>query len=207
MDAEGHVPGDAKIGWLRTRYATVRAKCSDHPFWVALALMVGVAGHAVLSLPWRWLDPYKSLVVDANTDTAVTLYLGAAAAAAIVAGFAGVVIVFTIGSEVRRVRAFRFRSGKPLQRAWMAVVAEPFAATLLGLVAAMAQLTSGRRVAPWLFELGLVLLVHGAILLLWLLRELVEIVYAEDVEADVKDREILADSLFPGQHGDQWRSG
>lgn len=204
MDIGCSAAGDPKVGWLRTCYAVVRARCSDHPFWVALGLMVAVVGHAVLTLPWRWLDPYKSLVLDANTGTAVTLYLGTAAAAAIVAGFAGVVIVFTIGSEARRVRVFRFLSGKTLQRAWMAVVAEPFAATLLGLVAAMVQVTSAKRVAPWLFELGLVLLVHGATLLLWLLRELVEIVYAEDFEADAKDREIPADSLFPAKNVDQW---
>ncbi len=203
MEQAGNADEERKVGRLRSLFAAARKACSNHPLWVALVLLVGVAAHGVLTIWWRFLDPYKNLALDANTGTAVTLYLGAAAAAAIVAGFAGVVIVFTIGSEARRIRFFRFESGKPLQRAWLAVVAEPFAATLLGLVAAMVQVTSGKRVAPWLFELGLVLLVHGATLLLWLLRELVEIVYANDVEADTKDREIPADTLFPIKNADK----
>ncbi|NKY89767.1 hypothetical protein [Nocardia veterana] len=136
-------------------------------------------------------------MADANVGTAVTLYLGVASAAAIVAGFAGVVIVFTIGSGARRIRVFRFRAGKALQRAWMAVVAEPFMATLIGILAAIVEITSRKEIAPWLFEFGLVLLIHGSVMLLRLLHELVGIVYVEDVEADMKEREIPADSLFP----------
>jgi hypothetical protein len=202
MDVDGSVADGRKARWLRKRWVEFGTRCSDHPSWVAAGLIVAVAVHAASTLRWRWLDPYKSLVMEANTSTAVTLYLGAAAAAAIVAGFAGVIIVFTIGSEARRIRFFRFASGKSLQRAWMAVVAEPFAATLLGLVAAISQVTSGRRAAPWVFEVGLLLLVHGAALLLWLLRALMEIVYAEDTEADAKDREIPTDHLFPAENVD-----
>ncbi|MBF6446567.1 hypothetical protein IU429_02680 [Nocardia elegans] len=170
---------------------------ANHASWIAIGLVVAVVMHAALTFLWKWLNPYKSLAVDTNTGTAVTLYLGAAAAAAIVAGFAGVVIVFAIGSTSRRVRIFRFRAGEALQGAWIAVVAEPFAATLLGFIAAIVQLTSGRQIAPWFFELALALLAHGGVLLLWILNHLMEIVYADDVEADSKDREISTDSLFP----------
>ncbi|WP_432854840.1 hypothetical protein ACQPXB_21050 [Amycolatopsis sp. CA-161197] len=168
----------------------------DHSALVAFGLTVVVAAHAVSTVFWGSLNPYKSLAIDANTGTAVTLYLGAAAAAAIVAGFAGVVIVFTIGSEVDRIQRFRFKSGETLQFAWMAVVAEPFAATMLGVLAAMIQVTSGKQVAPWFFELGLAFLIHGALLLLKLLRELVQIVHAQDTLTHAKKTEIPSSELF-----------
>ncbi|SEP52428.1 hypothetical protein [Amycolatopsis saalfeldensis] len=168
----------------------------NHSVLVAVGLAGIVAAHAVSTVFWGWLNPYKSLAIDANTGTAVTLYLGAAAAAAIVAGFAGVVIVFTIGSEADRIQRFRVKSGKTLQVAWMAVVAEPFAATLLGVVAAMIQVTSGKHVAPWFFELGLAFLIHGALLLLKLLSEVVQIVHAQDRVAQVKKTEVPTSELF-----------
>jgi hypothetical protein len=168
----------------------------DRSVFVAVGLAGVVAAHAVSTIFWGWLNPYKSLAIDANTGTAVTLYLGAAAAAAIVAGFAGVVIVFTIGSEADRIQRFRVKSGKTLQVAWMAVVAEPFAATLFGVVAAMIQVTSGKHVAPWFFELGLAFLIHGALLLLKLLSEVVQIVHAQDTVTHVKKTEIPTSELF-----------
>lgn len=181
---------------LAKRWRAVIDALVNHSVLVALGLAVIVAAHAVSTIFWGSLNPYKSLAIDSNTGTAVTLYLGAAAAAAIVAGFAGVVIVFTIGAETDRIQRFRFKSGKTLRVAWMAVVAEPFAATLLGVVAAMIQVTSGKQVAPWFFELGLAFLIHGALLLLKLLNELVQIVHAQDTVANTKKTEIPTSELF-----------
>lgn len=182
--------------WLGKKTRAIVDGLVDHSLTVAAALTVLVTAHAVSAIFWRQLNPYKSLATDANTGTAVTLYLGAAAAAAIVAGFAGVVIVFTIGSEADRIQRFRFRSGRALQVAWMAVVAEPFAATLLGIIAAITQITSGRPIAPWFFEAGLALLGHGAVLLLKLLYEVVAIVHAHDQEEQTHKTEISTDELF-----------
>ncbi|MGH3759888.1 hypothetical protein [Actinophytocola sp.] len=190
------------LGRLKTAWFVLTSWVADRPTQVALSLALLVATHAALAtvlLPA--LNPYKSIGLEPNTGTAVTLYLGLAAAAAIVAGFAGVIIVFTIGSEAGRIRQFRFAAGKALHRSWMTVVIEPFLATLLGIVAAATQVTSGKGAAPWLFELGVVLLTHGAIRLIWLLHELVEIVYADDHDADAKTREVAAETLFPRKTG------
>jgi len=178
--------------WLQDR----REWLVDRSFGVSCALALVVIAHAVATIFWPSLNPYKSLMLDNNTGTAVTLYLGAAAAAAIVAGFAGVVIIFTIGSDSARIKQFRFEAGKELRTAWLAVVAAPFAATLLGIVSAMVHVTSGKQVAPWFFEAGLAFLIHGALLLLDLLSHLIEIVDAQDTE-DTKDKNQLStDELF-----------
>ncbi|MGH3873538.1 MAG: hypothetical protein ACRDSR_18840 [Pseudonocardiaceae bacterium] len=60
----------------------------------------------------------------------MTIYLGTAGAAAIVAGLAGIILVFVIGSSSPRLRNFRDAAGKPLRRTWTTIIAEPFAGTL-----------------------------------------------------------------------------
>ncbi|MPZ84472.1 MAG: hypothetical protein GEV28_30415 [Actinophytocola sp.] len=187
---------------LKAQWLTVTAWIVDRPVQVTWALTALIAAHAVLGTSLlSAVNPYKSFGVDANAGTAVTIYLGLAAAAAIVAGFAGVIIIFTIGSEAQRVRMFRRTAGQVLHRSWLTVVAEPVLATFLGIVAAVTQLTSGHVVAPWLFELGLVLLAHGSLRLLWLLHELVEIVHADDQTSDSSVEEVPAEMLFPKRTG------
>jgi hypothetical protein len=155
----------------------------NRPFVVSAVLAVLVAGHAVLTRPWPWINPYKAFVEAGNLGTAVTIYLFTAAAAALVAALAGIILVFVIGGQTPQIRLFREQAGSALRRTWVAVVAEPFVAAFLGVVAAITQTTAGGVVAPWLFELGLVLLAHGAVRLTLLLRELVEIVAADDERA------------------------
>lgn len=172
----------------------------DHPLWTSLILAVLVALHGVVaSLFVRSLNPYKAFDFSGNAGTAVTLYLGAAAAAAIVAGFASVVIVFTIGATSPRLRLFRKLAGEPLRGTWLVVVAEPLAATFLGILASVTQMTSGKNVAPWMFELAVVLLVHGSYRLIWILRELISIVNADDELESAKKKEVKLDKIFPSK--------
>lgn len=152
----------------------------DHPGVVAATLGLLVVAHAVLAWHFTWLSPYKALVVANNLGTTVTIYLFTAAAAALVAGLAGVIIVFVISGQTPQVRQFRRDAGLPLRRMWISVVTEPFVAAFLSVIAAVTQTTAGAMVGPWLFELGLALLAHSAVRLVLLLRELVDIVAADD---------------------------
>ncbi len=157
-----------------------------------------MTGHGLLTWPYQWLNPFKALQTDDKDmiATAVTIYVGTAGAAAIVAGVAGVILVFVIGSPSARLRSFRDSAGTPLRKTWTTIIAEPFTATLLGILAAITQTTSGRIAAPWLFELGIVLLLHGSVRLLWLLREMVAIVGADDHEATREEKSIPLDEIF-----------
>lgn len=202
MGSTAMTAGQRKRQRLTALWLRLTAWTADKPAQVALMLTALVAAHAVLSTVFLpAVNPYKSFGADPNAGTAITIYLGLAAAAAIVAGFAGVIIIFTIGSEAHRVRIFRLKAGRVLHRTWMTVVVEPLLATFLGIIAAVAQLTSGKVAAPWLFELGVVLLAHGSLRLLWLLHELVEIVHADDQTSDNSSQEISADVLFPRRPG------
>lgn len=152
----------------------------DRPTVVATILTGLVATHAVLASRWEWLSPYKAMVRAESISTTVTIYLITAAAAALVASLAGVIIVFVISAQTPQVRVFRREAGPELRRTWIAVVAEPFVATFLGVIAAVTQTTAGGRVAPWMFELAVVLLAHSSLRLVLLLRELVAIVASDD---------------------------
>jgi len=162
----------------RVRRALVAAAV-DRPA-VVIAVLAGlVAAHGALTWPWPWLNPYKALLVENNLGTAVTIYLFTAAAA-LVAGLAGLIVVFVTGGQTPRLQQFRQQAGLPLRRTWTAAVAEPFVAAFLGVIASITQTTAGGIVGPWLFELGLVMLAHTAVRLVLLLRELVGIVAADD---------------------------
>ena len=170
----------------------------DRPGWITVILTAIVAAHAVLAWRYPWLDLFKALRPGDRdvTNVAVSLYLGTAGVAAIIAGFAGVILVFVVGSPSPRLRTFRDSSGRPLQKTWTSVIAEPFAATLFGIIAATTQTTSGRVMAPWLFELAVVLLTHVALRLLWLLRSLVALVSAEDHDATCDEKALPLDEIF-----------
>ncbi|MGA9310416.1 MAG: hypothetical protein WBV74_08600 [Pseudonocardiaceae bacterium] len=165
-----------------------------------MSLLVGA--HLAASWRWIWLNPFKSMAGAEGTGTAVAIYAGTTAAGAVVAGFAGVVLIFAISAQGPRVRMFRDRGGTSLRRTWLVVVAEPFAATFLGIIAAVTQTTSGRVVAPFLFELAVVLLVHGALRLIWLLSELVRIVAADDKLVTENERVVPLSQIFPSANNE-----
>lgn len=184
--------------WLARVLDAAKAIAQDQPVLISISFVLAVIGHGLLAWPYQWLNPFKALQAD-TTDMisiAVTIYLGTAGAAAIVAGVAGIILVFVIGSPSARLRSFRDAAGKPLRKTWTTIIAEPFTATLLGILAAITQTTSGRIVAPWLFELGIVLLAHGSLRLLWLLREMVAIIAADDHEATRDEKAIPLDEIF-----------
>ena len=56
--------------------------------------------------------------------------------------------------------------------------------------------------APFLFELAVVLLVHGALRLIWLLSELVRIVAADDKLVTEIERVVPLSQIFPSANNE-----
>ena len=77
----------------------------------------------------------------------VTLFLGTAAAAAILAGFAGVAVVFGLTADGDRVSVFRLEAGKSLRGTWTSTSLAGFAAAGLSLGAAI-TVVNGRMSLP-----------------------------------------------------------
>lgn len=157
----------------------------DHPWTVNAALLVLVVLHAIPSL-YGWIPNVWSGLSVAEPALASSVYLGFLGAASIVAGFAGVVVIFGLSGESAKFRQFRLVGGRALSQNWTSTIASGFLAAGLSLVAALLTIGSAGRLAPWFFELAILLLIHGSIRLIWLMRGLVGTVAADDV---IKERE------------------
>jgi hypothetical protein len=152
----------------------------DRPLYVSVFVLILVALHVFLTLlgvlPNLWAG-----VLAKDPSVNVTLFLGTAAAAAILAGFAGVVVVFGLTAEGDRFRVFRVAAGKSLRGNWTSTSLAGFAAAGLSLTASIFAVNGPAVAAPWVFELSLFLMVHGALRTIWILRELVTVVRNEDL--------------------------
>lgn len=162
----------------------------DKPQLVTLGITVLVVinalfGHYALHV----ISPGRALVKHSSPGDAAALFLGGATVAAMVAGLAGVVVVFALSAPGKRVRTFRLKGGQPLLSNWTSAVVVSFIAALLCLIASFLRLIDARGWG-WLFELAVLLQMHAAVRLIWLLRKLAEIVAAEDRTATEDDEAI-----------------
>lgn len=168
----------------------------DHPFYVSLVIFAFVTAHTTITLlniiPNIWTG-----VLAKNASVAVTLFLGTAAASAILAGFAGVVVVFGLTANGERFRIFRVESGQRLQSNWTSTSAAGFTAAGLSLASSILIVNGPAFLAPWVFEMSLFLMAHGALRTIWILRELVTVVRNEDLawSKERLTRKITADSF------------
>jgi hypothetical protein len=161
----------------------------DHPGRVNLVLTCLVAAQAFVAHFWlHGLSPGRALTRSASVGNASVLFLGGATVAAMVAGFAGVVVVFALSSTSDRVQVFRRAGGRRLLSNWTSPVSVAFLAAALSLAASYLCLVHARGWAWW-FELSLLYLTHGAVRLLWLLRTLARIVASDDKgDAELRSR-------------------
>ncbi|GAA2748768.1 hypothetical protein [Amnibacterium kyonggiense] len=169
---------------------SVIAGVQDHPGRVEIVLLVLVAAHATVAQLWGMGAIWTSL---AATDVAVAspIYLALLGPAAIVGGFSGVVIIYGLQSDSPRFRKFRIDAGASLKRTWTSTATAGFwAAACSGVAAVLATSNELSWLAPWFFELGIVFLAHGSLRLIWILRNLVETVHADDIEREQKKNEV-----------------
>lgn len=154
----------------------------DHPIVITCLAFVAVAVHWSLVTFGRLENTWGPLLT--STDSGIAIYLGSASAAAIVAGFAGVVVVFGLTAGGSRFRQLRLEGSGSLTRNWTSASISGFAAAGLSLAAAVLSGIDLGVISPWLFEWSMLLLIHGTVRIMWLLRALMGVVYAEDAAAD-----------------------
>lgn len=154
----------------------------DHPIVVTSLAFVAVIIHWALVTFERLDNTWEPLLE--SMDGGIAIYLGSASAAAIVAGFAGVVVVFGLTAGGSRFRQLRLHGAGSLTRNWTSASISGFAAAGLSLAAAVLSGIDLGWISPWLFEWSMLLLIHGTVRIMWLLRALMGVVYAEDAELD-----------------------
>lgn len=155
----------------------------NHPGVVTVSIIAAVLVHALTTLT-GWIPNIWERLILGEPSIALDIYLGAGAAAAIVAGFAGVVVVYGLTATGSRFRQLRIQAGDSLGRNWTSASVVGFAATGLCLAAAILHSLGLAWLAPWLLELSLLLLLHGTWRIIWLLRELMVVAEREDAAAE-----------------------
>lgn len=170
------------------------------PFWVDGGIIVLVGLH--LYATWREWVPniWEALAEPTKQSQAQAIYLGLLGPAAIVAGFAGVVVVFGITASTDRFKRFRAQAGRSLRRTWVSSSLSGFEAVALAVAAALLSVSGMPFVAPFAFEASLLLLLHGSIRLVWILAQMIGIVRADDVVATDQANTFKLSSLPKANH-------
>ena len=172
----------------------------DFPIAVSIVLVALVFGHLWLSQTFPRINIAAALAGSSLSDprdTLTSLSLGVAGVSAMVGGFAGVVVVFGLGSENDRFRLLRQGGGRRLRASWISVVLSSFAAAFAAVVSAVMVVGFGIEPGMWVLEGCLLFAAHGAIRLTALLAGLAGIVDQSDKDADRAKRTTSIASLIP----------
>jgi hypothetical protein len=172
----------------------------DHPSFVTITLAVVVIAQFVLAKIWLPFIAPSSLfhaVKPIDLPTSVSsLAIGVAGVAAMVGGFAGVVVVFGLSSNDVRFRKVRVKASTSLRRNWMSIVTTPLAAAFGAVIAATLASATWTGAALWVLEVCVLLALHGALRLVVLLSELVKVVHAGDEAEEISANTIDVDAFL-----------
>ncbi|MBT1666645.1 hypothetical protein [Curtobacterium flaccumfaciens] len=170
---------------------------TDFPTIVTGLIVIFVAVQLLASLRWPELNVAHALATSdvADVRSALSsLALGVAGVSALVGGFAGVVVVFGLGTENDRFRLLRAKGGRRLRASWISVVLSSFASAFGAVIAAVTVVAFDPEVAMWILELCVIIAAHGAIRLTLLLAGLAKIVDSNDDATVTQER---LDALGP----------
>lgn len=181
---------------------TVGGWFANYPLFVSVLIVGLVVAHFYASQTWTVLNVSAALANTSAGDvqgTLTALALGVAGVSAMVGGFAGVVVVFGLGSENDRFRLLRRKGSRRLRANWISVVLSSFTGAFGALVAAMIVVGFGAEPGMWVLEVCLLATAHAAIRLTCLLAGLAGIVDSEDEdhersEKTVRTADIIGDS-------------
>lgn len=150
--------------------------------WIISAVCVALVLTHSLATTLGWVPDIWAEFLTVSPALQSSLYLGLMGGAAILSGFAGVIVVFGLSATSDRFREFRVKGGKRLARNWASTCSSGLGAAALSLLAAILAFSPLFFAAPWLFELAILFVVHSGIRLTWLLRGLVKVVRFDDIE-------------------------
>lgn len=158
----------------------------DNPGKMNLVLLGFVVLHAVSCIIWPAANIWNLIFPEGSEPEAVSLAV--VGTGALLAGFAGVVVVFGLQGTSERFRRLRRSGGDELKENWSSMSSSGFWTMGVALASSLAFSATWDMAAGLLLELALLVLAHGSVRLMWMLRNLVEVVSSDDHLADVKDR-------------------
>lgn len=168
----------------------------DHAVKVDVALLFLVATYGLICRKFPVVDFWSLLVTEKAAYTGLTDTL--TTSAALVTGFAGVVVVFALEADSPRFRTLRLRGGKQLRSSWTSVSGSGFLSLAIGFLTHMVFAGPLAPLGVWTLTYGVLVLTHSSWRLLWLLRKLAGAVNAEDIDREISTKiQKTSDLPFP----------
>lgn len=181
----------------RVTYKAMQIKGFAQDFPLVVNTSFGFAVLAYWVATWKWHHVNIPWLLDsvAEPDQVMTLHLGIAALAAMVAGFSGVVVIFGLGDSTR-LRRLRQSGGRRLHANWISVVAVSFAGAFLAVGCAGLALGGQPEPSLWIGLYALLLVGHGSVRLIWLLGALAQVTRGEDEDRTRAENTVTSTELF-----------
>lgn len=120
----------------------------SHPFGIPAAMLVGCIVYVLALLIGRVFHLYAAYPAAESLSKLGDVYIGFASAIAIVAGFAGVVVVFVYSAASKAFVSFRVTAEPELMENWRSVVICTFTAALGFLTSALVNVIVS-PIAAW----------------------------------------------------------
>lgn len=159
----------------------------DNPRNTTVALVTFVITHYILTIlnviPNIWSSVEQSPL---NTS----IYLSLTGLGATLTGFAGVVVIFSLTESSKRHIEFRAYGHEKLPKNWYSILLAGISVSAAGIISAIIAVTPLYRLAPWIFELGALIALHGLLRLFWILKLFISISMAEDRKKQVKEESV-----------------
>ncbi|GAA1333781.1 hypothetical protein GCM10009592_28280 [Brachybacterium rhamnosum] len=160
----------------RALMKATRGALEDHPHLVNCALFL-----LVLGAVWVF-NGEDGRTFELLRGDGLDLSLGMLTVAGIMAGFVGVVVVFGLQASAPVFVRFRVAAGQSLGRNWLVLIATGFLSTAAAMAAAVAYAVGALPLGFGALLLSVLLSVHAALRMLWLVRVLIEAVRLDDTE-------------------------
>jgi hypothetical protein len=181
-------------------FRTIGGWFANYPLLVSFLIICAVTVHFYVSRTAPGINVAAALArsgVSDPADTLMSLALGVAGVSAMVGGFAGVVVVFGLGSENDRFRLLRRRGSARLRANWISVVLSSLSGAFGSVIAAVVIVGFGIERGLWVLEVCFLLTAHGAIRLTALLAGLAGIVDSQDEDAEREASKVSTAGLIP----------
>lgn len=150
------------------------------PLFADLSLIAIVFAQYLFSEQFEWLNLPGLLAKSGNQSDLISLTVAFSTVTAMIAGFAGVVIVLGLSSENEKFRAFRVAAGNNLRRNWISIAQNTFSSSFVSIICLLLVILGHSVLSMWFLEIAFVVAFSSTLRLLYLLKALAILVSSED---------------------------
>lgn len=152
----------------------------NKPLFAVFLVSIVIAIQFAISREYPVLNLPRFLSEKSDPADLISLTVALSTVSAIIAGFAGVVIVLGLSSENEKFRAFRLLAGNNLESNWTSIARNSFLSSFLGIGCLIFVLIGNEEFSMWVLEFAFLLALDATLRILYLLRTLAKLVSSQD---------------------------